>query len=161
MPTRNELKAQFPGASEDFLAANAETPKDLNEYFGKPVRGGNQSKAHDELITSAVEWLHDQGFRVNVPLKSMTGKGYRTAIQGNKGYFDLTAIHETLGIIIFAEVKTGEGTLSPDQEKWFMAASRNPAVITTTIRPETFEQFKQRIIKEINLNGLRKGGFYC
>lgn len=35
MPTREELKQQFPDASEDFIAANADVPADLNTYYGK------------------------------------------------------------------------------------------------------------------------------
>lgn len=45
-----------------------------------------------------------------------TDKGWRTAMQGDKGYPDLTLAKN--GYVLFVELKSETGKLSPEQGKW-------------------------------------------
>jgi hypothetical protein len=48
---------------------------------------------------------------------AQTSKGWRTAVQGDgKGFVDLVLVRGF--IVIFAELKTDTGKLSPEQEAW-------------------------------------------
>jgi len=64
-------------------------------------------------ITDALElyqwlWCH---FR-----PAYTAKGYRTAIEGHKGFPDIVAVK--YGLMLLIEVKRDKGRLSPEQEVW-------------------------------------------
>jgi len=45
-----------------------------------------------------------------------TAKGWRTPIQGDKGFPDLVLVRD--GRLILAELKTATGKMRPDQERW-------------------------------------------
>ena len=99
----------------------------------------NRSANHDDLVTQAKQYLQNNGYLVNIPRKARSKDGYCTPIEGNAGYFDITAIHSQTGHIIFIEVKTGEGRLSPEQERWFTAASKSRETVIV-LRPDNWDE---------------------
>jgi hypothetical protein len=52
------------------------------------------------------------------PRPARTAHGWRTAIQGDAGYFDLTLVHAGQRRIIGAELKSHRGSLTPEQVTW-------------------------------------------
>lgn len=67
-----------------------------------------------------------KGWRVAHFRPAMTKKGWRTAVQGDgAGFFDLVLVRPPR--IIFSELKSDVGRLSPAQEEWWEAidACRN------------------------------------
>ena len=69
-----------------------------------------QSRITDALELYQWLWCH---FR-----PAYTAKGYRTAIEGHKGFPDIVAVHPARGILLFCEVKPNGGKLSPEQIEW-------------------------------------------
>ena len=55
-------------------------------------------------------------WRVHHDRPARTKKGWRTAIEGDPGYFDLTLARR--GVVIFAELKTRQGRQTIDQKLW-------------------------------------------
>ena len=49
-----------------------------------------------------------------------TDRGWRTAMEGDKGFPDLVLARG--GVVILAELKSEKGRVSPDQEYWIKAA---------------------------------------
>jgi len=71
-----------------------------------------------QRITQALRmhgWLHTH-FR---PLR--TEAGYRTPLSGDKGFPDIVAVHPERGLLLFIEVKSDKGKLSPEQKTWIAA----------------------------------------
>jgi VRR-NUC domain len=50
---------------------------------------------------------------------AQTAHGWRTAMQGDKGFPDLTLAWN--GWVLFVELKSDDGRLTPDQEAWASA----------------------------------------
>ncbi len=51
---------------------------------------------------------------------AQTEKGWRTAMQGDKGFPDLVLARG--GVVILTELKSEKGRVTPDQEYWIKAA---------------------------------------
>lgn len=60
-----------------------------------------------------------RGWKVCHFRPARTERGWRTPIQGNKGFPDLVLARR--GTVIFAELKAERGNLSTDQEAWGIA----------------------------------------
>lgn len=88
-----------------------------------------------------IKELQGNGWLVHAERPAMSKSGnYSTPIQGDKGFFDIIAIHLELGKILLIECKSGGGKLSKFQEQWFLAASKCRGVITLVVRPEDWEE---------------------
>lgn len=55
---------------------------------------------------------------------AQTRNGWRTAIQGHKGYPDITLARS--GLVLFRELKDPRGTLEPEQLDWARQISGDP-----------------------------------
>jgi hypothetical protein len=121
-----------------------DTP-DLNEHFGKAVTGITWQQWQDKVINL----LRANGWLARIIRPAMTGKGWRTPIQGDEGEPDIFAVHPQRLLIWWIECKTGKGSLSAKQEKWVMALSKCQAVCPNVrmdvLRPEEWEEFKKRV----------------
>lgn len=60
-------------------------------------------------------------------------KGWRTPVQGDVGYPDLTLLRAPR--VIVAELKTDKGQLTPEQKEWLEAFRKCPGVETYLWRP--------------------------
>jgi len=70
----------------------------------------------EELLdTYGYRWMHPRPARVRRGGKDV----YETAYTGHKGYLDYTIAHEVKQRLIFAELKSETGKVSPDQQLWF------------------------------------------
>lgn len=56
------------------------------------------------------------GWRVVHFRPALTGRGWRTALQGDKGFPDLCMVRE--GVLLFAELKVGRNTTTAEQDDW-------------------------------------------
>lgn len=79
-----------------------------------PELGVSETEFQEQVIDLA----HLLGWRVHAERAAWTAKGYRTPIQGDKGYADLTLVRDR---VVFAELKSDTGTLRPDQREWLIA----------------------------------------
>lgn len=80
-----------------------------------------------ELVAAILTCAHDNGWLAAHFRPAWTGKGWRTAVQGDgAGFFDLVLCrHDASGnaVTILAEVKSAKGKLTPEQEAWRDAAT--------------------------------------
>ena len=69
-----------------------------------------------DFVSWIVDYAHLHGWLVSHQRPALTGKGWRTATQGDAGFVDLVLARA--GVAIFIEAKSEIGTLSPPQEAW-------------------------------------------
>lgn len=72
--------------------------------------------AEDQLLTSVVDLATTLGWLVYHARPARTADGWRTALQGHKGFPDLVLVHQDA--MILAELKSANGRLSAEQERW-------------------------------------------
>ena len=65
------------------------------------------------------------GWRVALFRPARTTKGWRTPMQGDPGYLDLTLARR--GRVVIAELKSETGRLTADQKAWIDALTGSPA----------------------------------
>ena len=69
----------------------------------------------DLLDTYGYRWMHQRPARV----KRSGQDVYETAYTGHKGFLDYVICHEQKRRLLFVELKSEKGKLSPDQQLWF------------------------------------------
>lgn len=125
--------------------AERHTPASLSAHFGRPSTGITWQQWQDKVI----KCLRENGWLARIIRPAMTGRGWRTPIQGDEGEPDVFAVHPDRLLIWWIECKTGKGALSPKQEKWVMALTRcqavNPNIRMDILRPEDWENFEKRV----------------
>lgn len=73
----------------------------------------------EEFLFTVIEYAQAQGWRVAHFRPAKTAKGWRTAVQADgKGFPDLVLVRER---VLFAELKTEEGQMTPAQKDWLSA----------------------------------------
>lgn len=72
-----------------------------------------------ELQQRIIDLAQLCGWRVAHFRPARTDKGWRTPMQGNKGFPDLVLARR--GEVIIAELKSDKGKMSADQEEWATA----------------------------------------
>jgi hypothetical protein len=79
-----------------------------------------KSMSERELQDAVIKLAHTLGWLVmhSRPAKLANGE-YRTAISGDKGFFDLVLAKK--GMVIFAELKSEKGRMSYEQHEWQQA----------------------------------------
>jgi hypothetical protein len=85
------------------------------------------------FTTKVIELATACGWLVCHFRAARTVHGWRTAIQGHRGFFDIVAIRGTR--IILAELKVKRGQLSLEQQEWLSAAMN---AMTTGSRHEVY-----------------------
>lgn len=76
-----------------------------------------------QFTDAVIELAQYRRWRVCHFRPARTVKGWRTAIQGDKGFPDLVLARD--GVVIFAELKTVHGSVHEEQEKWHTALGGN------------------------------------
>ncbi len=103
----------------------------------------------EELLdTYGYRWMHPRPARVNRGGRDV----YETAYSGHKGYLDYTIAHEVKRRLIFAELKSEDGKLSPDQQLWYDTLKECVKMIT--LKPVVFNHGK---MASINVDDMYKG----
>lgn len=85
------------------------------------------------------------GWRVHHGRPALTGRGWRTPVQGHPGYVDLTLARP--GRLILAELKTTTGLLGPEQRAWLAVLRTVPGIEVFVWRPTDWDQVV-RILSE-------------
>lgn len=99
-----------------------------------------------DFTALVIDAAHALGWRCSHFRPAQTAQGWRTTVQGDgKGYPDITAVHPRHGVI-FAELKTDKGRLSPEQVEWVSALSRAGARIYVW-RPSCFDSEVLPVLK--------------
>jgi len=75
-------------------------------------------------------------------------KGWKTPIQGDAGYFDVTAMRPPR--VLFAECKSDSGSASPEQVTWLMLAAKCPGVESKCWSPKD----RAEILETIKIAGV-------
>jgi hypothetical protein len=73
-----------------------------------------------ELQANVIELAHALGWLIVHQRPALTTSGYRTAIQGDKGFPDVVAAKD--GRVLLAELKTQTGRLTAEQQRWVTAS---------------------------------------
>lgn len=96
------------------------------------------ASGEDEWLSEVIEYAHNHGWLVAHFRPAQTTKGWRTAMQGNPGYPDLTLARD--GVVVFAELKASKkGLLTVGQERWIEALGPYAYVWTPADRAEMEE----------------------
>jgi hypothetical protein len=85
------------------------------------VRGGMPLHApppllEEPFVDRVIDLAKRCGWLVTHFRPARTQRGYRTAIQGDKGFCDLVLARR--GVVLIRECKTDAGQLRPDQRAW-------------------------------------------
>lgn len=75
--------------------------------------------SEEEFLVAVVGLAHRHGWLVHHQRPAWTKKGYRSAIQGDPGFPDLTMAKA--GRLVFAELKSETGRTAPEQQAWIAA----------------------------------------
>ena len=73
------------------------------------------------FTTQVIDLAHLMGWRVHHCRPARTGKGWRTALQGDAGLPDLIMVHAAKKRFLIAELKVGNNQPSPAQAAWLWA----------------------------------------
>ena len=90
-----------------------------------------------DFTTMVVNLAYLYGWKVCHFRPAKTARGYRTALQGDKGLPDIIAARN--GRVVFAELKVGKNKLTPDQEGWIHHLGGD----TYIWRPEDWDEIVQ------------------
>lgn len=82
-----------------------------------------RSLTEAEFLTRVVETARVHGWLAHHARPARTARGYRTAIQGDRGAPDLLLARE--GVVLLVELKTDTGRLGPGQREWLDACGEH------------------------------------
>ena len=74
--------------------------------------------SEEEWVDTLLAWGKQGGWLGTHFRAAKTNKGYRTPLQGDKGYVDITFSHVVLKRTLFVEAKSAKGVLRPEQKLW-------------------------------------------
>lgn len=69
-----------------------------------------------QFTSAVIELAQYRGWKVCHFRPARTNRGWRTAIEGDKGFPDLVMARD--GTVLFAELKIGKAKLRREQEEW-------------------------------------------
>lgn len=79
----------------------------------------NKAMSEQELLDAIVQAAKLHGWMVAHFRPALTAKGWRTPMQGDPGYPDLTLARK--GEVLFIECKSQKGRETPEQQAWAKA----------------------------------------
>ena len=79
----------------------------------------NNLMSEAQFTSAVIDFAKYRGWMVCHFRPARTTRGWRTPIEGDKGFPDLALARN--GVVIFAELKFGKANLRPDQERWAAA----------------------------------------
>jgi hypothetical protein len=82
------------------------------------------AETEDDFGGWLTDLAHLTGWLVHHDRPARTEHGWRTAVQGDKGFPDFVLVHRTTGRALYAELKSEVGRLSPEQQAWMLALTR-------------------------------------
>lgn len=101
-------------------ATRVATPEQLDPYRARPRPPAAEAlMSEDDLKARVIDFAKLHGWKVVHYRPARTGKGYRTPLEGHPGCPDLILARDS--VIIFAELKSQTGRVSPDQKEWLAA----------------------------------------
>lgn len=80
----------------------------------------DQATSEGALQAKVIELAKLEGWLTHHVRAAQTSKGWRTPLQGDKGYPDLTLVHPD-GLLVVAELKAMRGRETPEQARWLDA----------------------------------------
>ena len=89
-----------------------------------------------DLQAFIVDYARLNGWLVHHTRPARTSKGWKTPIQGDAGYPDLTLARN--GEVLFLELKSAKGRIRPEQQTWINAMGDRVHVV----RPQDLEWVK-------------------
>lgn len=92
--------------------------------------------SESDLQTFVVDYARLNGWLVHHTRPARTSQGWKTPIQGDAGYPDLTLARN--GTVIFAELKSQRGRVRPEQQAWI-----DHIGVCHVWRPEDIEEIKR------------------
>lgn len=99
-----------------------------------------------EFLTQVIQYASMCGWLCYHQRPAQTAHGWRTAMQGDKGFPDLLLCRPANkwrpGEIIFAELKTRTGKLRPEQQAWLLALAGVEGVKAVCWRPEDWPEIE-------------------
>jgi hypothetical protein len=98
----------------------ATAPGHLDPYRARPRPAPAElAMSEDNLKARVIDFAKLHGWKVVHYRPAKTAKGYRTPLEGDKGCPDLIMARDS--VIIFAELKSQNGRVSPEQREWLAA----------------------------------------
>lgn len=89
---------------------------DLSATQRQLAKGMSEAK----LQTNVIQLAQALGYLVHAERPGRTQKGWRTPVQGDKGFPDAVLVRRTpkIGVIFFVEFKSETGEMSQEQHFW-------------------------------------------
>ena len=88
-----------------------------------------------EFQTLVIDYAHLMKWRVAHFRPAQTGKGWRTAMQGDPGFFDLVLARPG-HVTLFVELKSEKGQMTPAQWAWVDAVNGDAEIWRPSDWPE-------------------------
>jgi hypothetical protein len=98
----------------------------------------DRAVTEDALLREVLAVAKTFGWLAHHTRPAWSAKGYRTPVQGDKGFCDLVLAHPTRGVI-FVELKREQGVVTPEQTRWLetlRAAGQRAEVWRPSMRGE-------------------------
>jgi hypothetical protein len=95
-----------------------------------------------EFTTRVIQAAQLYGWLVSHSRPALTAKGWRTALQGDRGAPDLVLARG--GVVILAELKSERGRLGPGQAGWLEALGTHGRIW----RPDQWDAIQAELAKE-------------
>jgi hypothetical protein len=85
----------------------------------KPKADKMPQESESEFQAKVIQAAHLLGYRVAHFRPALTKHGWRTAVSADgSGFFDLVMVNPVRFRVIYAELKSETGKLSPEQKEW-------------------------------------------
>ena len=89
------------------------------------------------MVNDIVREAHSFGWMVHHDRPALTGRGWRTALQGDAGFPDLLLLRA--GVVAAWECKSAIGKVTPPQQQWLDEWAKVPGVSVRVVRPADLE----------------------
>jgi hypothetical protein len=109
------------------------------------MASGNKLKVSEESFQrTVIELATRLGWLVHAERKAQSKKGWRTPIQGDKGFPDIVFSHKVRKSTFVAELKSNTGVTSSEQKFWINRL-KEAGIEVHIWKPKDFELIKERL----------------